>query len=45
MDHYQLSQFEKVQSVEKKLSQEIAELKEEIEESEIIFGKTVRPLR
>ena len=45
MDHYKLSQFEKVQIVEKKLSQEITELKDEIEESEMIFGKNVRPLR
>ena len=45
MDHYKLSQHEKVQVAEKKLSEEIIELKEEMEESEMLFGKNVRPLR
>ena len=45
MDHYKLSQCEKVQVVEKKLSQEVAELKDEVEENEMLFGKSVRPAR
>jgi len=45
MDHYKLSQCEKVQIAEKKLSQEIGELKEEVEENEMLFGKNVRPAR
>ena len=45
MDHYKLSQNEKVQIAEKKLKVEIEELKTEIEESEMLFGNTVRPAR
>ena len=45
MDHYKLSQFEKVKAAETKLSHEISELKNEVEENEMLFGQNVRPSR
>ncbi|XP_076818582.1 uncharacterized protein LOC143464598 isoform X1 [Clavelina lepadiformis] len=44
MDHYKISLSEKVQQAEKNLRQDIAELKNEIEETEMLYGKNTRPV-
>lgn len=45
MNHYQVSGSERVQNLEKALEKELLELKDGIEEADMLFGNWSKPIR